>query len=67
MSQPSFMQRSGVAWWSKTAEPGICQCCQTAKPVFPAFNGGAHLAVRACAICKRPDHPSCSDSAAVKR
>lgn len=59
----SFTERSGVAWWGKTPQPGVCQCCQLARAVYPAFNGGAHLAIRACSKCMKPDHlpEACED------
>jgi hypothetical protein len=43
----------GVAWWGQNSTPGLCQGCQTAKPVHAGYNGGAATGVVACARCIR--------------
>lgn len=60
MDERSFMQESGVAWWGHNTKAGICQCCQKAKPVYEGYNGGAHMHVEACSVCRQPGHPNCN-------
>ena len=46
-------------WWGRNSEPGICQCCQRAAPVYRGYTGGQDLAVRLCWTCKSSTHEAC--------
>ena len=52
--------------WSVDTEPGICQCCQKAAPVYrpnylmrDSAKDQALMGVRICLECRRPSHDPC--------